>query len=723
MEDIKLKELLNQMTLEEKIGQLSQISGEPYLSDNFEITGPLAEMGIPENLVSVAGSILGASGAEANKTIQDKYLEQSRLNIPLLFMADIIHGYKTIFPIPLGIGATWSTALAKESAYVSAVEAAVSGVHVTFSPMVDLVRDPRWGRVMETTGEDKYLNERFAEAYVRGYQGDSYSEPYTIASCVKHFAAYGAPEGGRDYNTVNMSERQLREDYLSAYKAAIDAGTELVMTSFNVVDGIPSTGNKWLLNDVLREEWGFDGVVISDWGAVKELIPHGVAADEEEAAYKAINATMDIEMMTFTYSRYLEKLISEGRVPEQLLDEAVLRILTLKNKLGLFENPYRAANVDEEKEKIFSDEHRSKALKIAEESIVLLKNNSVLPLHTKKQKIALIGPFSKGENLLGAWSWRGEPKQATQLFDALTKEFPEDSLHFAAGSTITETTEDMLKEAEEIARQSDVIVLALGESADMSGEAASRTDITLPAAQKRLIKHLAKLNKPIVTVLFNGRPLDLNAIEPYSDALLEAWFPGTEGGQAIANCLTSKVNPSGKLPMSFPDNVGQVPVYYNHFNTGRPVETTPDKKYSSKYIDSSNYPKYAFGFGLSYTTFEYSEITLSKNSLSTKESLEAEVTVTNTGSVAGKEVVQLYIRDLVGEVVRPMKELKGFEKIALEAGESKKVSFTLKEDMLRYVHSDLKTYSDEGEFEVYIGGDSLTGRVEKFKLIETVRSI
>lgn len=723
MEDKKVKELLNEMTLEEKIGQLSQISGEPYLSDNFEITGPMAEMGIPDNLVSVAGSILGASGAVANKTIQDKYLEQSRLKIPLLFMADIIHGYKTIFPIPLGIGATWSTTLAKESAYVSAVEAAVSGVHVTYSPMVDLVRDPRWGRVMETTGEDKYLNERFAEAYVKGYQGESYSEPYAIASCVKHFAAYGAPEGGRDYNTVNMSERQLREDYLSAYKAAIDAGTELVMTSFNVVDGIPSTGNKWLLNDVLREEWGFDGVVISDWGAVKELIPHGVAADEEEAAYKAMNATMDIEMMTFTYSKYLKKLISEDRVSEKLLDEAVMRILTLKNKLGLFENPYRAADESEEKEKIFSDDHRSTALEVAEESLVLLKNNGILPFENTKQTVALIGPFSKGENMLGAWSWRGEPEKATSLLDCLTEELPKGSLRYSEGSSITETTEEMLKEAEETASQSDVIVVALGESADMSGEAASRTDITLPAAQEKLIKRLAKLNKPVITVLFNGRPLDLNAIEPHSDALLEAWFPGTEGGQAITNCLTGKVNPSGKLPMSFPESVGQIPVYYNHFNTGRPVETTVDKKYCSKYIDSSNYPKYAFGYGLSYTTFDYSEITLSKNNLSANDSIEAEVTVTNSGKVAGKEVVQLYIRDLVGEVVRPMKELKGFKKIALEPGESEKVSFSISEDMLRYVHADLKTYSDEGEFEVFIGGNSLTERVQKFKLIETVRSI
>lgn len=718
MDDKKLIELLNEMTLEEKIGQLSQISGEPYVSENFEITGPLAEMGIPNELVPVAGSVLGASGAEANNKIQDHYLKQSRLKIPLIFMADIIHGYKTIFPIPLGIGATWNTDLAKESAHISAVEAAVSGVHVTFSPMVDLVRDPRWGRVMETTGEDKHLNERFAEAFVHGYQGEDYSDPYAIASCVKHFAAYGAPEGGRDYNTVNMSERQLREDYLSAYKTAIDTGTELVMTSFNTVDGIPSTGNKWLLNDLLRKEWGFDGVVISDWGAVKELIPHGVAADEKEAAFKAINATMDIEMMTFTYMKHLKELIKEGKVSEQLVDEAVLRILRLKNKLGLFENPYRSADPKQEKELIFSDGHRSKACKAAEESMVLLKNNAVLPLRADKEKIALIGPFSKGENILGAWSWRGEPEKATQLLDSMKDILSSQKLVHAKGSHITETTEELLQEAEEKASSADIIVLALGESADMSGEAASRTDIKLPEAQIDLLKRLSKLNKPIVTVLFNGRPLDLNEVEHYSDALLEAWFPGTEGGLAVTNLLFGKTNPSGKLPMSFPENVGQIPVYYNHFSTGRPIETTPDKKYSSKYLDCSNYPKYAFGYGLSYTSFEYSNLNLSKESLKPDESIEVSVVVTNTGKVSGKEVVQLYIRDLVGEVVRPKRELKGFEKITLEPGEVKEVRFTVSTDMLSYVHPDLSVSADTGEFEVFVGGSSLTIESKKFVLNE-----
>ncbi|OJF93810.1 beta-glucosidase BglX [Alkalibacterium sp. 20] len=718
MENNKLIELLNEMTVEEKIGQLSQISGEPYTSENFEITGPLAEMGIPKILVPIAGSILGASGAAANKNIQERYLKESRLSIPLLFMADVIHGYKTIFPIPLGIGATWNTNLAKESARVSAIEAAVSGLHVTFSPMVDLVRDPRWGRVMETTGEDKHLNERFAEAFVHGYQGEDYSDPYAIASCVKHFAAYGAPEGGRDYNTVNMSERQLREDYLSAYKAAIDAGTELVMTSFNTVDGIPSSGNKWLLNDVLRKEWGFDGVVISDWGAVRELIPHGVAADEKEVALKAMTATLDIEMMTFTYIRHLEELINEGKVSAKSLDEAVLRILKLKNKLGLFENPYRVADAEKEKEVIFSEDHRKKANRVAEESMVLLKNDSVLPLDAQKQKIALIGPFSKGENMLGEWSAKGEPAKASQILDVMKERVAPDQLLYAKGSEIKETSEALLKEAEETASGADVIVLALGESADMSGEAASLTDIKLPPAQIELLKRLSKLDKPIVTVLFNGRPLDLNDVEKYADAILEAWFPGTEGGQAVTNILLGKTNPSGKLPMSFPENVGQIPVYYNHFSTGRPVETTPNKKYASKYLDCSNYPKYAFGFGLSYTTFEYGELNLSNEQMTKDETLEVTITVTNSGTVKGKEVVQLYVRDLVGEVVRPKRELKGFEKITLEPGESKKVTFKVSADMLHYVHSDLSVSADTGEFEVFAGGSSLVTESKKFLLIE-----
>lgn len=720
MDDRSLRGLLEEMTLKEKIGQLSQISGESYASKDTKITGPMAELGMPEELIPIAGSILGASGAKNIKSIQDNYLEKNRLKIPLLFMSDIIHGFKTIFPIPLAIGSSWDTQLAKESAQISAIEAAVSGVHVTFSPMVDLVRDPRWGRVMETTGEDKYLNERFAEAFVEGYQkNNDFTDQYSIVACVKHFAGYGASEAGRDYNTVNMSERQLREDYLSGYQVALNAGAEMMMTSFNTIDGIPATGNKWLMESVLRNEWGFDGVLITDWGSLGELIPHGVAKDEKEAALKGIEATVDIEMMTFNYIKELQNLVEEGTVSLKLIDEAVMRILRLKNKLGLFENPYREADEQLEKELIFSANHRKKALEVAEDSMVLLKNdNNILPLLPNKNKIAVIGPFAKDENILGAWSWQGEPESASQLLDEMSKEQSSNNILYAKGSGITKTSEEEITEAIQIAKQVDVIVLALGEDWQMSGEAASRTNIKLPEAQLQLVKRLKEINKPIVTMLFNGRPLDLNGIDQESDAILEAWFPGTEGGKAVSNILFGKTNPSGKLAMSFPVNVGQVPVYYNQFNTGRPKENSPEEKYVSKYLDAPNAPKYVFGYGQSYTKFKFSELTLSKETFTKEEDLTVSITVTNIGNRTGKEVVQLYIRDLVGEVVRPIKELKDFIKIQLDPGESKDITFTVREEMLRYYHPDMTRRSDPGEFQVFVGNSSSVKEGKIFKLVD-----
>jgi beta-glucosidase len=720
VDDRSLRGLLEEMTLKEKIGQLSQISGESYASKDTKITGPMAELGMPEELIPIAGSILGASGAKNIKSIQDNYLEKNRLKIPLLFMSDIIHGFKTIFPIPLAIGSSWDTQLAKESAQISAIEAAVSGVHVTFSPMVDLVRDPRWGRVMETTGEDKYLNERFAEAFVEGYQkNNDFTDQYSIVACVKHFAGYGASEAGRDYNTVNMSERQLREDYLSGYQVALNAGAEMMMTSFNTIDGIPATGNKWLMESVLRNEWGFDGVLITDWGSLGELIPHGVAKDEKEAALKGIEATVDIEMMTFNYIKELQNLVEEGTVSLKLIDEAVMRILRLKNKLGLFENPYREADEQLEKELIFSANHRKKALEVAEDSMVLLKNdNNILPLLPNKNKIAVIGPFAKDENILGAWSWQGEPESASQLLDEMSKEQSSNNILYAKGSGITKTSEEEITEAIQIAKQVDVIVLALGEDWQMSGEAASRTNIKLPEAQLQLVKRLKEINKPIVTMLFNGRPLDLNGIDQESDAILEAWFPGTEGGKAVSNILFGKTNPSGKLAMSFPVNVGQVPVYYNQFNTGRPKENSPEEKYVSKYLDAPNAPKYVFGYGQSYTKFKFSELTLSKETFTKEEDLTVSITVTNIGNRTGKEVVQLYIRDLVGEVVRPIKELKDFIKIQLDPGESKDITFTVREEMLRYYHPDMTRRSDPGEFQVFVGNSSSVKEGKIFKLVD-----
>ncbi|MGP4039642.1 beta-glucosidase BglX [Gracilibacillus sp. D59] len=716
---MNLTQLLNDMTLDEKIDQLIQLATFFYAGAETqgEITGPMEDMGISKEIIRNSGSVLGASGAKEVKNIQKVHLENNRLGIPLLMMADIVHGFKTIFPVPLAIGCSWDEELAERSAEIAAKEAAVSGVHVTFAPMVDLARDPRWGRVMETTGEDPYLNSVFAKAFVRGFQGnDLTNEKDRVAACVKHFAAYGAPEGGRDYNTVNMSERELREYYLPAYKAALDEGCEMVMTAFNTVDGIPATGNKRLMRDLLREEWDFNGVMISDWGAVKELIPHGVAADESEAALKAIKAGVDIEMMTACYVKNLKDLVELGAVKEELIDEAVIRILKLKQKLGLFENPYRGADEQLEKEVIMSTEHREVAYDLATKSCVLLKNEEILPLH-KEKKIALIGPFANNGDILGQWSWQGSKEDAVKIYDGMTNKVGTDNVLIAQGSGIESATEDQFAEAVKVAKEADVIVLALGEKSEMSGEAGSRSNIRLPDVQLKLIEEIKELNKPIVSVLINGRPLDLHGVYEESDGILEAWFPGTEGGRAIADLLYGDVNPSGRLTMSFPYNVGQVPVYYNHYNTGRPKDA-PDaqERYVSQYLDIPNEPLFPFGFGLSYTKYQYSDLSLSTDRLTANGEIEVSVKVKNVGSTKGEEVVQLYVRDLVGEVVRPLKELKAFQKITLNPGEEREITFSLTEEQLRYYHEDLSFKSDIGKFKVFVGPNSKEFLEQSFDL-------
>ncbi|XXM72973.1 glycoside hydrolase family 3 N-terminal domain-containing protein [Lysinibacillus sphaericus] len=719
MNEQKLTSLVNEMTLDEKIAQLTQLA-TPFFkgaSDGGQITGPMAEMGISDETIGNAGSVLGASGAKEVKSIQQKHLEENRLGIPLLVMSDIVHGYKTIFPVPLAIGCSWDLELAEKSAEIAAREAAASGVHVTFAPMVDLVRDPRWGRVMESTGEDPYLNSEFARAFVRGFQGkDLTNETDRVAACVKHFAAYGAAEGGRDYNTVDMSERELRESYLPAYKAALDEGCEMVMTAFNTVFGIPATGNKKLMRSILREEMGFAGVLISDWGAVKEMIPHGVAEDEKEAALKALTAGVDIEMMTAAYVKYLKILVEEGQVNKALIDEAVLRILTLKEKLGLFENPYRGADEELEKEVVMSTAHREAARELASKSAVLLKNEGVLPLR-KEQNIALVGPFAESGDILGPWSWLGSKKDAVTVKEGFLQKINESQLTVAGGSGVETITEEQIQGALHAAKDADVIVLALGEDSEMSGEAGCRADIRLPAPQLELIQRMKELGKPIVSVLFNGRPLDLHGVWDETDAVLEAWYPGTEGGAAIADLLYGDVNPSGRLAMSFPYSAGQIPVYYNHYNTGRP-KGAPDaqERYVSQYLDIPNSPLFPFGYGLSYTEFTYSGMKLSSEKMTCDQPLNLTFTVKNNGTVAGEEVVQLYVRDVSGEVVRPLKELKAFEKISLEPGESKEVCFTLTEEQLRYHHSDLTFTSDRGTFIACIGGNSKDVIEASFKL-------
>ncbi|MGG4048273.1 MULTISPECIES: glycoside hydrolase family 3 N-terminal domain-containing protein [Paenibacillus] len=719
MDNRQLTELLNQMTLEEKIAQLLQLTANFHEGGESQITGPLEEMGITESMVTASGSVLGLSGAQSVIDVQKSYLSKSRLGIPLMFMADVVHGFKTIFPIPLAIGCSWDTELAEKSAEIAARESAVSGIHVTFAPMVDLVRDPRWGRVMETTGEDPYLNSLFARAFVRGYQGKSLKdEPERLAACVKHFAAYGAPEGGRDYNTVNMSERNLREQYLPAYKAALDEGCEMVMTSFNTVDGIPATGNEKLMRGILRDEWGFDGVLISDWASIREMIAHGAAEDDCEAAYRAIRAGVDIEMMTPCYVQHLPGLIQSGRVDEALVDEAVLRILRLKDKLGLFDNPLRGADPEREREVLFCQDHRNVSYELAAKSSVLLKNEGgLLPLASGK-KVALIGPFAQSDDILGWWSCVGVKEDAVKLGTALQERLAEGQLVIAEGSGVVSVEQSQIDAAIAAAQDADVIVLALGEDSAMSGEGGSRTNIRLPEAQLELVRQLKKTGKPMAAVIFNGRPLDLHGIIDEADAVLEAWFPGSEGGAAIADILIGRVNPSARLTMSFPHSVGQIPVYYNHYNTGRPMN--PDKteeRYVSKYIDSPNDPLLPFGYGLSYTTFEYGELKLSGNEITANQPLQVSVNVTNTGDRAGIETVQLYIRDVAGEVVRPMRELKGFVRLDLAPGESADAVFTITEEQLRYHHSDLTQASDPGTFQVFVGPNSRDTLAESFRLV------
>ncbi|GKU80030.1 glycoside hydrolase family 3 N-terminal domain-containing protein [Paenibacillus sp. L3-i20] len=717
---VNLDELIKQMTLDEKVAQLIQLAVPFYEGAHGDglITGPMDSLGIKEETVHNSGSVLGIAGAEEVINVQRTHLNYNRHGIPLLMMADIVHGFKTIFPVPLAIGCSWDMDLAEKSAEIAAKEAAVSGVHVTFAPMVDLVRDPRWGRVVESTGEDPYLNAEFSKAFVRGFQGkDLANDMDRVAACVKHFAAYGAAEAGRDYNTVDLSDRQMREFYLPAYKAALDEGCEMVMTSFNTVDGIPATGNSKLMRKLLREEWGFNGILISDWGAVRELIAHGIAADESEAALKSIKAGVDIEMMTACYVKHLSELVENKEVDEALIDEAVLRILQLKEKLGLFENPYRAADPVREKEIVFCEEHREVAQDLAIKSCVLLKNNDVLPLK-RDHKIALIGPFAANNDVLGPWSWTGAKEDAVTLATGMNNKLSgHGQLLVAEGCGIETGTKEQWQAALEAAQDADIIVLALGEHSDMNGEAASRADIRLPHIQLELVRKLKELDKPMVAVLFNGRPLDLHGVYEEADAILEAWYPGSQAGSAVAELLFGDANPSGRLVMSFPYSVGQVPVYYNAYNTGRP-QGAPDAqvRYVSQFLDIPNEPLLPFGFGLSYSDFEYSAAQLSSDVITVEESIKVTVTVTNKGSVAGVETVQLYVRDMSGEVVRPVKELKDYRKVALQPGESKEIEFVLSENQLRYYHSDLTHDSDAGAFVAFVGPNSKSNTALPFRL-------
>lgn len=736
MNQEELLKLRDSMSLKEKVDQMLQLNGMFYEGNTDDVvTGPASEMGISEEDICMAGSILGAAGAERLKKLQDSYMEKQPHHIPMLFMMDVIHGMKTIFPAPIGLGATFDPKLAGACAGVAAKEAAVSGLHVTFSPMVDLVRDARWGRVMESTGEDPYLNGLFAAEQVKGFQGEDMGEAYKLCACIKHFAAYGGATAGRDYNTVELTEHTLRDFYLKSYKAGIDAGVGMVMTSFNTINGIPASTNKWLMRDMLREEMGFDGVLISDYAAIAETIAHGHSGKPSEAAVKALEAGVDIDMMTSIYAANLCELVEKGKVSESLIDEAVLRILELKNKLGLFENPYKDADEEKEKAYILCDEHRALARETAGKSLVLLKNDGILPLNMEK-KVAFIGPYTENKELLSSWAVTGN-KENTITIKAAAEEVWKDgqaTYHQGCGTLgndyelLTfmgpwkenipkETLKQMKDEAIAAAKEADLVVMPLGEHYGQSGEAASRAMIDIPEVQMELFREIRKVNENIVIVLFNGRPLDLREVSKYAKAILVSWFPGTEGGHAIVDVLTGKVNPSGKLPMSFPYSVGQVPVHYNEYNTGRPYTSGSMNKFLSKYLDIPNKPLYPFGYGLSYTDFEISPVVLSSAKMKEEETITAKAVIKNTGKTKGTETVQLYIRDLVSSVVRPVKELKGLRKVELLPGEEKEVCFTIDSNMLKFTRADGTFGSEPGVFKVWIGNSSETENAAEFELI------
>lgn len=734
MDREQLTALLKDMSLEEKADQLLQISGMYYENEGV-LTGPENQAGFTQREVELAGSMLGATGASKLRKIQKEYMEKQPHHIPMLFMGDVINGYRTVFPIPLAFGCSFEPELARKGAEIAAKEASAAGLHLTFSPMVDLVRDARWGRVMESTGEDTYLNGCFARAMVEGYQGEAeLLEEGRIAACVKHFAAYGAPQGGREYQNVELSERTLRDDYLPAYQEAVEAGAAMVMTSFQTLDRVPSTANRRLMRDILRGEMGFEGVVISDWAAIGELVVHGMAKDEKEAAKLAMEAGVDIDMMTGCYCKNLKELVEEGGVSEALLDEAVMRILELKNKLGLFENPYKDADEAQEKALMLCKEHRAAAREAAAKTFVLLKNDGLLPLKKEGQRTAFIGPHVDNQRIIGAWSMFANAQDTVTLKDAvISRGYGPATFH--KGSPVLdndrgmevfwkeehmsedwEEREQLLKEAVAAAKEADTVVLALGEHQMQSGEAASRADITVPECQMELFRRVYAANPNVTVVLFSGRPLDIRELSSKARAVLVVWMPGSEGGNAIADVLYGDVNPSGKLTMSFPYSVGQVPVHYNMFRTGRPLDETSEQRYFSKYLDIPNEPLYPFGYGLSYTEFEISGVHLDKDELTKEGCIHASVFVKNTGRVAGQEVVQLYVQDMVGSVVRPMRELKGFQKVELKPGEEKEVIFTLREDMLRFFGRRMERQSEAGEFTLFIGNTSDTQNQAKFVL-------
>ena len=724
--------LMKKMTLNEKIGQLNLVT------PGGAVTGSVVSKDVDTKIRNgQVGGLFGITGPDKIRRAQEIAVKNSRLHIPLIFGLDVIHGHRTIFPIPLGLSASWDTSLIKRSARIAANEATADGLNWVFSPMVDIARDPRWGRIAEGSGEDAFLGSQIAKAMVDGYQENDLSKDSTVMACVKHYALYGASEAGRDYNTVDMSKVRMYNEYLPPYKAAVDAGVGSVMSSFNTVDGIPASANRFLLTDVLRKQWGFRGLVVSDYTSISEMINHGLG-DLQTVSAKSLNAGMDMDMVSEGFLTTLEESLKQGKVSLKTIDEACRKVLEAKYKLGLFDDPYRYCNEEKFKTELMSEANLKAAREIAERCFVLLKNdNNLLPLK-KSGTIALIGPLADNKrNMLGTWSVSGDPQKSVTIMQGIKNVAGNDvNILYAKGANISEDTmlikrvnvfgteidvdsrtpEEMINEAVETANKADVVVAVLGEAADMTGESSSMTHIGLQLSQENLLKALVKTGKPVVLVLMNGRPMTLTWEDAHVPAILDTWFGGTEAGNAVADVLFGNYNPSGKLTASFPRNVGQIPVYYNHLNTGRPFHPGDSPKFKSDYLDVANTPLYPFGYGLSYTTFSYSDISLSNKILKAGGKITASVNVTNTGTRKGKETVQLYTRQLVGSIARPVKELKGFQQIILEPGETKKVTFLISVDDLKFYNSDLKYVYEPGPFKLFIGTNSADVKEADFEL-------
>lgn len=709
--DPRVDSLLRIMTLDEKIGQMV------LFTSDWDVTGPTIREGYLDDIRSGrCGNIFNAYTVDYIRELQRVAVEESRLGIPLMFGYDVVHGHKTIFPIPLGESCSWDLDLIRRSASASAAEAAASGLNWTFAPMVDISVDPRWGRVSEGAGEDPYLGSLIAAARVKGFQGENLANPLTVLACVKHFAAYGAPFAGRDYNTVDMSERQFREFYMPPYKAGVDAGALSVMTAFNEYDGVPATGNPYLLKDLLKGEWNFQGFVVTDYTSINEMVHHGYARDEAEAGVKAVNAGVDMDLQGEVYFSYLRGLVDSGFVREKTIDDAVRRILNVKAKLGLFDDPYLYCDRARENQVVSNPEIKALSRDAARRSMVLLKNEGCLPFD-RGDRIAVIGELAASRrDLLGSWKAAGEWDDMNSILDAVRAYNGAANVIYAEGCRKIGSDRSGFGEAMDAVAQADKVLMVIGEDWDWSGEAASRTDIGVPGIQSELLKMIASAGKPVAVVLLNGRPLVLEEESKAADAILEAWYPGTMGAEAVTDIVFGQYNPSGKLTMTFPRSVGQIPIFYYEKNTGRPLYL-PNDKYKSKYLDSPNEPLYPFGYGLSYTDFKYSNLMLSSPKMKKGHTIDATVTVTNIGSRTGEETVQLYIRDLIGSVTRPVKQLKGFQKLVLAPGESRTVTFTIDDEMLSFWRHDMTFGIEDGDFKVMVGGSSSDLLQTSFSLV------